>query len=69
MGTVHPEPPRNHPHYGTPSHSMGMHSAGGSATHDGDVERASATGRCAVVVAVVSLVAFVSFVSFAGRNA
>ena len=42
MGTVHTEPPRNHPHLGTPSRPAGMRSAGVSATHDGDVERASA---------------------------
>ena len=41
MGTVHTEPPRNHPHLGTPSRPAGMRSAGVSATHDGDVERAS----------------------------
>ena len=78
MGTVHPEPPRNHPHHETTSHSMGMHSAGVSATHDGDVERASATGRCAVDVAVVPIAAnvpfvpfvpFAPFVPFSGRSA
>jgi hypothetical protein len=49
MGTVRTEPPRSHPHLGTPSRTMGMRSAGVSATHDGDVERASA-----MTVAVLS---------------